>query len=272
MKRRCFVFAALTLAAVTLCGVESATTPLPTLWIIGDSTVRNGTAGNGAGGLWGWGSLIGSAFDLKKIRIENRALGGTSSRSFQATGRWNKILADVKPGDFVIMQFGHNDGGNPRDDTARGRPSLKGTGEETQEVTMGSGEKEVVHTFGWYMRKYISDTKAKGATPIVCSLIPRNDWTGDKVPRADRSYGKWARESAEAGSAFFIDLNNIIAGRYEQIGREKVTREFFVSEHTHTSRAGAALNAECVLEGLKMLKECRLNDYVLTGSARKPIE
>ncbi len=233
---------------------------LPTVFLIGDSTVKNGRD-NGAGGLWGWGNPIAALFETNKINVQNDALGGTSSRSFQTVGLWAKVLDKVKPGDFVIMQFGHNDGG-PLDD-AKARASLKGGGEETKEVTIqGTDKKEVVHTYGWYLRQYIADTKAKGATPIVCSLIPRNDWKEGKVPRASNSYGKWAAEAAKDGGAFFIDLNELIAARYEKIGQEKVTKEFFVSEHTHTSLAGAKLNAECVVEGIRALADCPLKQFL----------
>jgi rhamnogalacturonan acetylesterase len=237
---------------------------LPTVFIIGDSTVKNGRD-NGAGGLWGWGNPIAGYFDKSRINVENRALGGTSSRSFQTSGLWDKVLAAVKPGDFVIMQFGHNDGGGALDDS-RARATIRGSGDESREVTLqGSGRTEVVHTFGWYMRKYIADSKGKGATPIVCSLIPRNDWKDGKVGRASTSYGKWAADAARTGEAYFVDLNEIIAKRYEEIGQEKVTKEFFVSEHTHTSLAGAKLNAECVIEGLKSLKDCPLVPFISTN-------
>src|ERR1041384_4593852 len=83
---------------------------VPTLFIIGDSTVKNGS-GKGDGGLWGWGDWIRPYFDSTKIKIENRAIGGRSSRTFLTEGRWDKVLADLKSGDFVLMQFGHNDGG-----------------------------------------------------------------------------------------------------------------------------------------------------------------
>ncbi len=239
---------------------------LPTLFLIGDSTVKNGRD-NGAGGLWGWGNPIADLFDKAKIRVDNSALGGTSSRSFQTTGRWDKVLARMKPGDFVIMQFGHNDGGAL--DDSRARASIKGNGEETQEVIIAStGKREVVHSYGWYLRKYIADTKAKGAIPIVCSLIPRNDWTAGKVHRASGDYGKWAAEAATAGGAFFVDLNEIIAKHYDAIGQEKVTKEFFVSEHTHTSLAGAKLNAQCVVEGIQALKDCPLAGFVAPANMR----
>ncbi|MCH5685362.1 hypothetical protein LWM68_14565 [Niabella sp. W65] len=67
----------------------------PVLYIIGDSTVKNGS-GNGSDELWGWGSLIGSYFDTSRLSIENRAIGGRSSRTFITEGRWDAILKDLK--------------------------------------------------------------------------------------------------------------------------------------------------------------------------------
>ena len=233
----------------------------PTLYIIGDSTVKNGR-GDGAGGLWGWGDFIHEQLDTNKIAVRNFALGGRSSRTFITEGLWDKVLSRVKPGDYVIMQFGHNDGG-AINDNSRARGSIRGTGEETEEIdNILTKKHEIVHSFGWYMRKYIADTKAKGATPVVCSLIPRNDWKDGKVLRAGESYGKWARESAEAGKAFFIDLNEIIAAQYESIGEKEVTARFFLNEHTHTTLDGAKLNAAAVATGIRSLKKCNLNKFL----------
>ena len=99
----------------------------------------------------------------------------------------------LKPGDIVIMQFGHNDNGP-------GGP-LRGTGEETGERETPDGRAETVHTFGWYLRKYIADTGAKGATPIVCSLIPRNIWQNGKIARPHDSHADWAREVARSAES-----------------------------------------------------------------------
>ena len=238
---------------------------LPTLFLIGDSTVRTGRLGDGENGQWGWGAPVADFFDRTRINVQNRAMGGTSSRTYQTLGLWDKVLADIKPGDFVIMQFGHNDGGL-LDDGKRARGTIKGTGDDTREIhNTLTGGKEVVHTYGWYMKKYINDAKAKGATPIVCSLIPRNRWTPDsKVIRSSNDYAKWAAEAAQAEGIPFIDLNEIIAAHYEQEGQEKVTSLYFgPNEHTHTNAAGAMLNAKCVIEGLEELKECKLTGYLL---------
>ena len=230
-------------------------TNLPTLFLVGDSTVRVGTRGEK-----GWGEVIAPYFDPKKINVVNRAIGGRSSRTFQTEGRWDNVLAEMKPGDFVLVQFGHNDGGDIATGT-RPRASLKGSGDETQQVTIEStGKKEIVHTFGWYMKKYALDAKAKGATPILCSLVARKIWRDGKIVRASESYGKWTAEAAKAEGVPFVDLNEIIAERYEKLGPEKV-EPLFADEHTHTTLAGAKLNAECVISGLKGLKVNPLEPY-----------
>jgi rhamnogalacturonan acetylesterase len=234
----------------------------PTLFIIGDSTVKNGR-GNGGGGLWGWGDFMYEQLDTMNISIKNYALGGRSSRTFISEGLWDNVLLKIKPGDFVIMQFGHNDA-SAVNDSSRARGTIRGNGEETQEIdNILTKRHEVVHSFGWYMRKYITDTKAKGAIPVVCSPIPRNNWKDGKVMRASESYGKWAAEAAKTGGAYFIDLNEIIAVRYEATGQPEVTSKFFLNETTHTTKEGAKLNAACVAEGIKGLKNCALQQYII---------
>jgi lysophospholipase L1-like esterase len=233
----------------------------PTFYIIGDSTVRNGD-GTGKNGQWGWGSFLADYFDTAKIKVENDAVGGRSSRTFITEGRWDKILSQLKKGDFVIMQFGHNDSG-PLDDTARARGTIRGIGDESKEIYNPITKKnEVVHSYGWYMKKYVDDTRAKGATAIVCSPIPRNEWDNDKVRRSDTTYGGWAKEVAQNGSAYFIDLNNKIAEQYELLGQQKVT-SFFPADHTHTNREGALLNTKIVAEELSKLKGKPFKKYLL---------
>ncbi len=235
--------------------------PKPVFYIIGDSTVKNGS-GNSTNLLQGWGSFIASYFDTTKISVENDAIGGRSSRTFLTDGRWDKILSTLQKGDYVIMQFGHNDGG-PLDDNARARGTIKGIGDDSTEIYNPiRKQKETVHTYGWYMRKYVSGTKAAGAIPIVCSPIPRNIWKDGKVVRSPESYGGWAKQIATQEGAYFIDLNNIIADKYEALGPDKV-KTFFPGDHTHTNTEGGMLNAEVVINGIKDLKHSELKKYLL---------
>src|SRR5688572_28392574 len=224
---------------------EPADPKLPTLYLIGDSTVRNGD-GRGSNGQWGWGGPIAGYFNAKKINVVNRALGGLSSRTYLTFDYWDRLMVLLKPGDFVIMQFGHNDAG-PINDNVRARGTIKGTGEETEEIdNILTGKREVVHTYGWYLRKFIADTRAKGATPIVCSPVSR------KITNNTEDYSRWAAQVAESTGDRFIPLNTIVSRKYEELGPEKVELLFF-GDNTHTSLAGAELNAASVVAGLKAL-------------------
>ncbi len=232
---------------------------LPTLFLVGDSTVRNGH-GDGAHGQWGWGEPLVDFFDPSKINVVNRAIGGRSSRTYITEGHWADTLALMKPGDVVLFQFGHNDSG-PLDDAARARGTIPGVGDESKEIDNPILKRhETVHTYGWYMRQYVVDTLAKGATPIVCSPIPRKIWREGKVVRNSDNYGGWARQIATQQHVAFIDLNAIIAEHYDVLGEQKV-EPLFADPHTHTGRAGAELNAQCVVAGLKALPHDPVANY-----------
>jgi rhamnogalacturonan acetylesterase len=232
---------------------------LPTLFLVGDSTIRNGHA-DGAGGQWGWGEPLADLFDLSRINVDNRAIGGRSSRSYIMEGQWAETLAFLKPGDVVLFQWGHNDDG-PLDDPARARGTIKGIGDENKEIENPILKiHETVHTYGWYLRKYVTETKAKGAIPIICSPIPRKTWRDGKVVRNAENYGGWARQIAEEQHVGFIDLNEIIARQYDALG-EAAVEAMFADPHTHTSRAGAELNAAAVVSGLKALPNDPVAQY-----------
>jgi len=246
------------LVAVTALSFIVTQKSKPVLYIIGDSTVKNGD-GTGKNNQMGWGTLMAPYFDTNKISVRNHAIGGRSSRTFITEGRWQRILDELKPGDYVIMQFGHNDA-SPLDDTARARGTIRGTGEESKEIYNPITKKqEVVYTYGWYMRKYVNETKAKGAIPIICSPVPRNNFKDGKVNRDD--YVQWAKSTADTTGAFFIDINTMIADEYEKLGPEKVNT-FFPADHTHTNLEGAQLNVEMVVKGIRGLKKCKLHKYL----------
>jgi lysophospholipase L1-like esterase len=242
---------------------------LPTLFLVGDSTVRNGH-GDGGQGQWGWGEPLAAFFDPAKINVVNRAIGGRSSRTYLTEGHWADTLALIKPGDIVLFQFGHNDGGVP-DEPTRARASLPGTGNETREIENPIlKQHETVHTFGWYMTQYVKDTRAKGATPILCSLIPRKTWHDGKIVRNGKDYAGWTHQVAQAQHVDFIDLNNLIADRYDKLGEAQV-EPLFADPHTHTSLAGAEINAEEVVVGLKRLPHDPVaQDFSPKGQAVQP--
>jgi rhamnogalacturonan acetylesterase len=218
---------------------------LPTVFIVGDSTARNQAD-------LGWGDHIAHLFDTARINVANRAIAGRSSRSYIREGAWDKVLAEMKAGDYVLLQMGHNDGGDL--DGAKPRGSLKGLGEETKEVTLRDGSIETVHTYGWYLRKYISDARAKNATPILLSLTIRNIWTTDaggaQHIERDMGFDAEIRQLAAEQHLSFVDMATIEADRLEALGPQK-TASLFPIDHTHTSADGAELNAECVVQALR---------------------
>jgi rhamnogalacturonan acetylesterase len=224
----------------------------PALFLVGDSIMRTGN-GTGENGQWGWGSEITPLFDPAKIHVYNEGRGGRSSRSYIEEGLWAKILDRLQSGDFILLQFGHNDSSNSQ--SHPDRATITGGGDESVHFGVGASNK-VVRTYGWYLRQYVKDAKAKGAVIIICSPVPRNTWSEGKIKRGFDGYAQWAADAAKASGALFIDLNTIAANRYDALGQEK-TAELF-SDTQHTKKAGARLNAESVIEGLKKLKGCPL--------------
>ena len=218
---------------------------LPTVFIVGDSTARNKAD-------LGWGDHVADFFDTGRINIANRAVAGRSSRTFIEEGRWDQVLAEINPGDYVFLQMGHNDGGALDGPKARG--SLKGLGEETKEVTLSDGRTDTVHTYGWYMRKYIADAREKRAVPILLTLTIRNIWSqgpdGKQHIERDMGYDAQLRELAAEQHVPLIDMADIEADRLEALGPTK-TAELFPIDHTHTSSQGAELVAESVIKAIR---------------------
>lgn len=232
----------------------------PALFLIGDSTIRNGYFDDGeTAGQFGWGHMLHYYFDTSRIDVVNDAMGGTSSRSFQESpALWTKVRLMIRPGDYVLMAFGHNDsrssGKGNGDELVPAPPPFVRPGAPTPPPPPPDAPPKMMHSFGWYMRQYIEQVRALGATPIVMSLIPRNRWTDGKVLRNDDDYALWARQAAEQEHVQFIPLNTLIADEYDKLGQAKVQADLFPpNEAVHPNWAGAALNARIAVDGLKAL-------------------
>jgi len=223
----------------------------PRLWLIGDSTVNN----NINGGV-GWGNVVQSEFT---IDVVNRAVGGRSARSFypEYDYRINQFPTNfggpLNPGDYLIMQFGHNGGiGNVG---ASYLNELAGIGEETASGTDKNGNPETVHTFGWYLRQMVAETRANGGIPIIASRVPR---AGDTNPDASEfvaSKAFWAQQVAEQENVGFLDLYNDVTNEYsaQRVQGLDIRNTYFGPDATHTNTAGAELNAEFVATGVGSL-------------------
>lgn len=246
----------------------------PVLFLVGNSTMRTGTLGNGNNGQWGWGFYAHEYYDENKITVENHALGGTSPRTFY-TMLWQPVLEAVKKGDYVFLELGHNDNGPI--DSIRARSSYRPDGKlEVKEDSISiynkvTRKQETVYTFGGYMRRFINEIRAKGATPILFTLTPRNDYEADNPKRIQRKLSDFTPAIFAIGKETntpVVDLNDISATKLEQYGPWKANYHFYLDK-IHSSAYGARMNAASAAEGIlasndpqvAFLKSC-LNDRV----------
>jgi lysophospholipase L1-like esterase len=260
------------LPALTGRAAAAEPTAKPTLFVLGDSTARNnGSAKNGAA-LAGWGTPLAEYFDAEKVTVANVAHAGQSSRTyFNLPGDWPSVQPRIKPGDFVLLVFGINDGGPPK--TVQDRGSIPGLGDETVALPRPDGTVETAHTYGWYMSAMATAARAQGAQVFFLTVTTRNIWTNPKVkfrdatpleplpadynPQDDRiergtangRYTQWTKALGQKLHLPVLDLTNLCADRYERLGREKVNA--FYSDHNHTYAPGADYVAAAVVAGLK---------------------
>ncbi len=240
-------------------------TSLPTIFIVGDSTAdfHADATHEGAAAVQGWGMFLQGFFDPAKVNVVNAARGGRSSRTFMTEGFWAKVLEQMKPHDVVLIQLGQNDV-FPINDATRARGTIPGIGEDQQTIQNGvTHQTEVVHTYGWYLRQYVQQTKAKGATPVLMSLTPRNVWSGGHVEVGVGEYRRWIRSVAlEESNTDFVDISAIVAREYEKLGQQKVAGLYHDREPVHMTTPGAYLAAELTVAGLKSLLDAPVSRYL----------
>ena len=231
----------------------------PVLFLIGNSTMRTGTRGNGDNGQWGWGYYEHEYFNQDKITVENHALGGTSPRTFyKSPDLWKRSLSGVRKGDFVFLELGHNDNGPI--DSIRARSSYRPDGvlaiTEDSVVIYNkvTHRQDTVYTFGGYTRRFINEVRAKGATPILFTLTPRNAYEedGKTIQRKLKDFTPAIYEIGKEMNVPVIDLNDISARKLEQYGKWKTDYHFYIDK-IHSSAFGARMNAESAVQGLLSL-------------------
>lgn len=220
----------------------NATGAITKIYLIGDSTVCNYAAS--AYPMTGWGMVLGAFFNANNIAIDNRAIGGRSSRSFFEEGRWTPIKNALEPGDYVFIQFGHND----RDT-------------KPERYTSTTDYKKFLTT-------YVNDTKAKGAIPVLVSPMVMNAWRNGTMRNIFTEPGNDYRgamlEVANSLNVAFVDLNMKSWNLYKALGADYITRFVYhtypageypnypngISDGTHFQEMGAIDNARMVVEGI----------------------
>jgi hypothetical protein len=243
---------------------------LPTLFIAGDST-----AATGSPVARGWGALLVDYFDTSKVNLVNMAQGGARFNGYINTV-WPQLVAAIKPGDYVVIEFGHNSGPLPGigEETAAAPPARGGRGAATNPSTApapaAADGANLLHTHGWYLRKFIADVKAKGGIPIASTITLRKRWMPDgKIERLKEQVAgqggmsDWTRQVAAADNVLLVDHSNIIGDIYDRIGAEEVKKLFATeAEYLHPNTAGAIINCEAFIAGLKAIPDMPLTKYL----------
>jgi pectinesterase len=250
-----------------------------TIFIIGDSTAAKKDLSKGSPER-GWGMALQCYFDEAFIRVDNHAVNGRSSKSFIGEGRWKQVLDKLQPGDYVVIQFGHNDE----------KPG------ETRHTDPGS-------TFDYTLAKYVRETREKGGIPVLMNPVVRRNFaqkqvaaTGDdeslrnttfkdgaNVQEGDSlvdTHGLYAvapRDVAQRMNCLFVDANKITHDLEQSLGVEKSKKLhmwYKPGEHpalpkgrqdnTHYNIYGAhqvaKLLADALCEEIPLLSKYRTND------------
>jgi len=218
--------------------------PPNTIFIAGDSTADEYGANNGKTN--GWGKYF---RDYVSCNVSNQAQSGQSARTFWRDGKWKSLIAGVKRNDYVFIQFGHNDVGGPNNASEKG--SAGGEGDETVTVTRSNGQREVVHTFPWYIRQMCNEVIGKGAKPVLLSYTPNFSFTDGKVGEGSRFQGYMKLVGNEMNIPY-IDLYSLIARKWEELGENYIkNNNWFPTDYKHTSPVAADFNAQMIVTGIK---------------------
>ncbi|MCV9388838.1 rhamnogalacturonan acetylesterase [Reichenbachiella ulvae] len=237
-----------------------------TVYLIGDSTMADYSGDYDPDKdyyktrypLTGWGQVFQpfmSSDSLSQIKhltktdsaiVDDRARGGRSTRTFFQEGRWRSVYESLKPGDLVMMQFGHNDAAENK----------------TERYVNIEGYKE-------FLRLYVSQTRQKEAIPIILTPVNRNyPWKDGQLTSSHGEYELAAEAVAEEMDVLLIDLTQRSIDQFTKVGRDYSTNNYFMnlpagkyeaypdgqSDNTHFQPDGATAVAQCVFDGMKELK------------------
>ncbi|OOF94202.1 carbohydrate esterase family 12 protein, partial [Aspergillus carbonarius ITEM 5010] len=219
-----------------------------TIYLAGDSTMATGGGGSGTDG---WGNYIAPYLTnttSNPTTLSNQAVAGRSARSYTREGRFTTIASTIQPNDWVIIEFGHNDGGTLSATSDNGRTDCSGNGTEIC-YSVYDGVNETILTFPAYLENAATLFLDKGANVIISSQTPDNPWeTGTFVYDPTRFVG-YAQLAAERTGVAYVDHGGYVAAVFEELG-ETVVDGFYPVDHTHTSVEGAEVVAEAFLRGV----------------------
>jgi lysophospholipase L1-like esterase len=259
---RNYKIALVAFVSILVLSAFSPKSKVTTIYLIGDSTVADYSLEENYQAkrfpLVGWGQVFQPFFqkdslklvsailgNAKEVKIDDRAKGGRSTRTFFQEGRWASVYNSLKKGDVVMMQFGHNDG----------------SVEKTERYVNIEGYKE-------FLRLFINQTRKKGAIPIVMTPVASNyPWKEGKLTNVHGEYPQAAKDVAKELNVKLIDLNELSMEFFTSKGQEYVTNTYFMNfdagiykaypngqkDNTHFQAKGGTEVARLVFNAMKKL-------------------
>jgi lysophospholipase L1-like esterase len=257
-----YKFFSIALVSILVLSAFSFKSKITTIYLIGDSTVADYSLEEDYQTKKfpqvGWGQMFPSFFkkdSLKlvagilgnptEVKIDDRAKGGRSTRTFFQEGRWASVYNSLQKGDIVMMQFGHNDA----------------SVEKTERYVNIEGYKE-------FLRLFINQTKEKGAIPILMTPVARNyPWKDGKLSNVHGEYPQAVKDVAKELKVKLIDLNELSMEFFSSKGQDFVTTNYFMNfdggkfdayptgqkDNTHFQTAGGTEVARLVFNAMKKL-------------------
>ena len=215
-------------------------------YLIGDSTVSLYTSAYYP--RMGWGQVFGSYFKSTLV-VSDKALSGRSSKSFYDEGAWTPVQTALRTGDYVFIQFGHND-----------------------EKTDAALHTDPYTTYQQYLTRYIDGARAKGAIPILVTPVERNSWSGGTIKATHGDYPAAMRQLASAKGVPLIDLTAGSTAKYIALGQTYTTWNVFLNltagqyanypngntDNTHFQENGANIIARLVTGAIRSSSNTQL--------------
>lgn len=206
-----------------------------TIWLAGDSTMAQKQPNKRPE--TGWGEALQPCFDSTQVRVANRAMNGRSTKSFVAEGRWKAITDSLKAGDYVLIEFGHND--------------------EKVNMPVGSSPAD----FGANLARFVDDVRARSATPVLLTPVVRRKWQDAKLVDTHGEYPGVVRAVATEKKVPLVDMTALSAQVLERYGPDSSTALYLhvkpgadpnypagVEDNTHFSPVGAREMARVFLD------------------------
>jgi len=213
-----------------------------TVYLAGDSTCANKTADKRPE--TGWGERLQQYFDPAKVKVDNRALNGRSTKSFVDEGHWQKIMNAVKKGDFVFIEFGHND-------EKKDKPAIYASPDD----------------YKANLTRFIKDVRSKGATPILMTPVSRRKFENETPVKTHGEYPEAAKSVGKTQKVDVIDMESKSAAVLTHYGNEGSRKLFLqlkpgenpnypngVEDNTHFNPTGAEEMAKLAVEGIRESK------------------